>query len=196
MVYIRESMRIEAPVSVVWAWMSDLERLMTVNDFHVAMRFETDQRRGKGTRAVIDHSFFGSAVQPRPARVTHWEEGKGIGWVETDATNPRDNFPHSSQFRLEALGENATLLVDELRGSLNLPFGGRRLEKVAQDLFIARVMRRESAHLKEQIEAFAAGWREGSRATRRGGGEVSAEAGLGGVALEASLVDHARPVAP
>lgn len=164
MLYVRESLRIEAPVAVAWAWISDLERLMTVNEFHVAMRFETEQRRGKGTRAVIDHSFFGSAPQPRPARITHWEEGKGIGWVETHPVNPRRNFPHSSQFRLEALSEGATLLTDELRGSLNLPFAGGLADRLLRDLLAARLVRKECAYLKEHIEEFAAGWEAARRA--------------------------------
>jgi ligand-binding SRPBCC domain-containing protein len=164
MLHIRESIRVEAPISVVWAWLSDLERLMTVNDFHVAMRFITDQRRGKGTLAVIEHSFFGSAPQPREARVTHWEEGKGIGWVETDAKDPKGNFPHSSQYRLEALSDGATLLVDELRGSLNLRFGGKLADRLLQNVFVSRVVRRECAHMKERIESFAAGFRAGQNA--------------------------------
>ncbi|WP_434045865.1 MULTISPECIES: SRPBCC family protein [Sorangium] len=159
MLYIQESIRLEAPIEIAWAWMSDLERLTKVNDFHVAMRFDTDQRRGKGTRVIIDHSFFGSAPEPRGARVTHWEEGTGIGWVETDLKEPRSNFPHSSQYRLKPLPGGATLLSDELRGSLNLPFLGKAADRLLQDVFASRVVRRECVHLKEQIEAFAAGWK-------------------------------------
>lgn len=164
MLYVRESVRIEVPVAIAWAWISDLERLMTVNDFHVAMRFESDQRRGKGTRTVIDHSFFGGAPQPRPARITHWEEGKGIGWVETDARDPKRNFPHSSQFRLEAVSEGATVLTDELRGSMNLPFAGGLADRLLRDLLAARLVRKECAFLKEHIEEFAAGWNAGRQA--------------------------------
>ncbi|WP_437677368.1 SRPBCC family protein [Sorangium sp. So ce131] len=164
MLYIQESTRIEAPIEVAWAWLSDLERLMRVNDFHVAMRFETDQRRGKGTRVFIDHSFFGSAPEPRVARVTHWEEGAGIGWVETAIKDPKSNFPHSSQYRLKPLPDGATLLTDELRGSLNLRYLGKVADRLMQDVFVSRVVRRECAYLKAHIEAFAAGWKAGRAA--------------------------------
>ncbi|WP_437968285.1 SRPBCC family protein [Sorangium sp. So ce260] len=164
MLYIQESIRIEAPIEVAWAWMSDLERLTQVNEFHVAMRFETEQRRGKGTRVLIDHSFFGSSPEARGARVTHWEEGAGIGWVETDLKEPRTGFPHSSQYRLKALPDGATLVSDELRGSLNLPFLGKIADRLLRDMFASRIVRRECAYLKEHIEEFAAGWKAGREA--------------------------------
>ncbi|WP_437725118.1 SRPBCC family protein [Sorangium sp. So ce861] len=164
MLYIQESIRIEAPIEVAWAWMSDLERLMQVNEFHVAMRFETDQRRGKGARVLIDHSFFGSAPEARGARVTHWEEGAGIGWVETDLKAPKSGFPHSSQYRLKPLPGGATLVTDELRGSLNLPFLGKVADRLLRDMFASKIVRRECTTLKARIEEFAAGWRAGREA--------------------------------
>jgi ligand-binding SRPBCC domain-containing protein len=159
MLHILQSVRIEVPVEIAWAWISDLERLTQVNAFHVSMRFETEQRQGKGTRMLIEHSFFGSAPEPRLARVTHWEEGTGIGWVETSLEDPRNNFPHSSQYRLEALPDGATLVSDELRGSLNLRYLGKVVDKLMQEVVVSRVMRRECVYLKTQIEAFAAGWK-------------------------------------
>ncbi|XXY46489.1 SRPBCC family protein [Sorangium sp. So ce269] len=164
MLYIQESIRVEAPIEIAWAWISDLERLMKVNEFHVSMRFETEQRRGKGTCAHIVHSFFGSAPEVRGARVTHWEEGAGIGWVETDLKEPRGNFPHSSQYRLKPLPDGATLLSDELRGSLNLPFLGKVADRLLQDVFASRIVRRECAYMKAHIEEFAAGWKAGRAA--------------------------------
>jgi len=165
MLHIQQSVRVEAPLEIAWAWISDLERLMQVNEFHVAKRFETEQRRGKGTRVLIDHSFFGSAPEPRTARVTHWEEGIGIGWVETSLEDPRNNFPHSSQYRLEPLSDGATLISDELRGSLNLRYLGKVADKLLQEVFVSRVVRRECVHLKMHIEAFAAGWKAGRSAS-------------------------------
>ncbi len=163
MIYVRDSVRVEAPPAIVWAWLSDLERVMKVNAFHVGMRFATERRRGKGTLAIVDHSFFGSPIQRREARVTHWEEGKGLGWVETDPRAPKHIFPHSSQYRLEPLPDGATLVTDELRGSLNAPFAGDMLDTLMQDQWIVRVMRDECKTLKAHVEEFAAGFRAASR---------------------------------
>jgi ligand-binding SRPBCC domain-containing protein len=164
MLHIQQSIRVEAPLEIAWAWLSNLERIMRVNEFHVTMRFETAQRSGKGTCVLIDHSFFGSAPEPRRARVTHWEEGAGIGWVETSLTEPRHNFPHSQQFRLESLPGGATQISDELRGSLNLRYLGKVADKLMQEVFVSRVVRRECVYLKMHIEEFAAGWKAGRSA--------------------------------
>ncbi|WP_437735377.1 hypothetical protein [Sorangium sp. So ce1335] len=88
--------------------MSNRERLMTANDVHVAMRFKTDQRRGKATCVLIDHSFFGSTPAPRVARVTH--------------------------------------------------------DRLVQDVFVSKVLRRECTYREEHIEELAAGWRAGRAA--------------------------------
>lgn len=154
MIHTIEKVRLEVPLAVAWEWLSDLERLVTVNEFHVSARFENEQRSGVGMRLMVNHRFGVGPLLPRLTRVTHWEAQKRIGWVEIDPANPKFSFPHSQQFYLETSGENATLLTNELRGSLNSPIGNKLADDAAQKLVVARVVHRECLFLKAQIEKF------------------------------------------
>lgn len=142
---------INRPIEEVWGRLSDLEWLVTVNMFHHRARFETSQKSGKGTRLVVYHRLFGGPAWARYVRITHWEECVRIGWVETDSINRRHIFPHSQQFRLRSLGPSATLLIDEVRGSLNMPLGERLFDRVAQKLLVGRAVRQECALFKREL---------------------------------------------
>ena len=144
------------PVAVACAWLADLEWLVTVNMFHCGARFDGPQRRGVGTRLWVDHRFVAGPIFPRLVRITHWEEPRRIGWVEIEPAHPRYFFPHSEQFRLTPLGPNATLLTDEIRGSLNLPIGERPADRLLTWLTVRRAVRRQCACFARQIQLPAA----------------------------------------
>lgn len=154
MIHVIEKIELNVPIDKVWEWLSDLERLVTVNEFHMSMRFETEERRGVGTRMLVNHRFGYGPIFPRLTRVTHWEAPRRIGWVEIDPARPKVSFPHSQQFRLEPLKDNTTLLTNELRGSLNSPLGTKLADTLVQKGVVARVVRRECNYLKKQIEIF------------------------------------------
>lgn len=143
--------RINRPIEEVWDRLSELEWLVTVNMFHHRARFETAQKRGKGTRLVVYHRLFGGPAWARYIRITHWEECVRIGWVETDSISLRHIFPHSQQFRLQSLGPSTTLLTDEVRGSLNMPIGERLFDRLAQKLLVERAVRQECASFRRQL---------------------------------------------
>jgi hypothetical protein len=154
MIHVIEKVELDVPVATAWEWLSDLERLVTVNEFHVTARFETEQRSGVGARMIVNHKFGYGPIFPRLTRITHWEAPKRIGWVEIDPAHPKLSFPHSQQFRLEPLPDDTTLLINELRGSLNSPVGNTLADATAQKMLVARVVRHECVYLKEQIEKF------------------------------------------
>jgi hypothetical protein len=155
-IHVVEQVRLEVPVAVAWAWLADLERLVTVNMFHCGARYEGAQRRGAGTRLVVDHRFFAGPVFPRLVRITHWEEPRRIGWVEIDPAHARYFFPHSEQFRLTPLGPDTTLLTDEIRGSLNLPIGERPADRLLTWLTVRRAVQRQCIYFARQIQLPAA----------------------------------------
>lgn len=150
--YVVEKIELEVPVVVAWNWLSNLERLVTANLFHQATRFEGEQRQGVGTKVWLEHGLKFGPTLPCLARVTHWEEQKRLGWVEIDPAHPKGLFPHSQQFRLEVMGETHTLLIDELRGSLNLNVGGRLLDNAFAKYWVGWVLRQECHYLKKEIE--------------------------------------------
>jgi hypothetical protein len=155
-IHVVEQVRLDVPVAVAWVWLADLERLVTVNMFHCGTRFAGPQRRGAGTRLWVDHRFFAGPIFPRLVRITHWEEPRRIGWVEIDPAHPRYFFPHSEQFRLAPLGPAATLLTDEIRGSLNLPVFERPADQLLTWLTVRRAVRRQCAYFAHHIRLPAA----------------------------------------
>ena len=144
------------PVAVAWEWLADLERLVTVNMFHCGARFAGPQRQGTGTRLWVDHRFGAGPIFRRLVRTTHWEEPRRIGWVEIDPAHPRYFFPHSEQFWLAPLGPDATLLTDEIRGSLNLPIFERPADRMLAGLTVRRAVRRQCAYFVRHIRLPAA----------------------------------------
>ena len=144
------------PVAVAWEWLADLERLVTVNMFHCGARLAGPQRQGTGTRLWVDHRFGAGPIFRRLVRTTHWEEPRRIGWVEIDPAHPRYFFPHSEQFWLAPLGPDATLLTDEIRGSLNLPIFERPADRMLAGLTVRRAVRRQCAYFMRHIRLPAA----------------------------------------
>ena len=168
MIHVVERARLDVPIDVAWTFLSDLERLATVNLFHRTARFAGGQRAGARARFMLDHGLPRGPVRPRLVRITHWEERRRIRWTEVDPSHPRYLFPHSQEFRLEPLVENATLLTDEVRGTLNLPVFLAWADKVLEALLVRRVVRLECATLKKQID----GWRHSCTALRASGGDL------------------------
>ncbi len=144
-----------------WQWLSRLELLATVNMFHGRVRFLGNLRSGPGTSISLRHGLKLRDWMPlgmdRTARVTHWQPGVAIGWVEIDPDNPRARFPHSQRFELKALAGSpgCTLLINELRGSLNLPLPAinSRLDYLFGRWWVGWVLGRECQTLKRHIES-------------------------------------------
>lgn len=157
---VRREVVLEVGPEQVWAWLSQLDKLAAVNMFHGAVRFEGATRSGLGTRLWVRHGLKLRNWMPfsmeREARLTHWQEGVAVGWVEIDPVAPRSRFPHSQTFRLEPIENypSQTRLVNELRGSLNLPFGrlGKRIDGVFGRWWVGWVLGRECRTLKREIE--------------------------------------------
>jgi hypothetical protein len=154
MIHVVREVRLEVPLPVAWKWLSNLEGLLLVNMLHREARFENELRRGVGTTAIVPHGLWVGPKMPRRVRVTHWEEFRCIGWVDLDLKYPKYTFPHSQQFRLEAVGEKATVLTNELRGSLNFPIGavGSIVDRFLQKTVTSFLIDQECKLIKGQIE--------------------------------------------
>lgn len=144
--------RLSVSVEAAWTWLADLDRLMAANLFHREAHFLGTRQRGVGVRANVPHGLAIGPAVPRILSVTHWDEGQRIRWTDTDPRFRRYAFPHSEQFRLEPLGDAATLLIDEVHGTLNLPIARDVTDKIAEKLLMQPVVRRQLAFLKNQIE--------------------------------------------
>lgn len=154
MIAVTHAVEIAAPLDAVWRQLADLEWLATVNDFHVAARFQTKQHSGVGVRLIADHGFRWLPVTyPRLICITHWEPGVRLGWVEFDEHFPKWLFPHSNQYRLTPTDGPMTRLTYTLHGSMQLPGIGRMLEKIFAVRLVGNVVGRECATIQARVES-------------------------------------------
>jgi hypothetical protein len=120
MIHVIERVRLEASIDLAWRRLTDVEWLLSANVFHQRVCFQTYERRGAGTRAIVDHGLPLGPRVPRLVRISHWDEGVRIRWTDVDPKYPIHRFPHAEEIRLTSLDDGATLLSDELTGTLNL----------------------------------------------------------------------------
>lgn len=134
--------------------LADLEWLSTLNLFHRRTRVVGERRHGVGAHLIVDHGFPVGPTMARVVRVTHWDQDQRVRWTDVDPTFPGYLFPHSEQFRLTPLGEHATLLTDELKGTLSprIP-GAVLLDTVFDRLIVRRAIALQCARLRREIQS-------------------------------------------
>ncbi len=155
MIRVQQRTTLAVPIADAWAWMADLERLVTADVLHQSVRFTTERRRGVGTEMLVPHGLrFGPRMRRR-LRITHWEPGRRIRWTDVDAVHWRRTyvFPHAEEFVLTPLDERTTLLTDTVTGGLNLrvPVVGRAAEKLLESLVVRRVVAHQGRYLRAHI---------------------------------------------
>lgn len=154
MIHVVYQVRLEAPIAVAAERLADLEWLSTLNLFHRRTRLVGERRRGVGAQLVVDHGFPIGPTMARVVRVTHWDEGQRVRWTDVDPTFPGYLFPHSEQFRLTPLGEHATLLTDELKGTVSPRVPGvARLDALFERLIVRRAIALQCAKLRREIQS-------------------------------------------
>ena len=155
MIRVVRRTRLVVPLEVAWAWLADLERLVLADILHQEVRFVGSQRAGVGTVMLVPH---GLAYGPRMLRrlsVTHWQPPRRLRWTDVDVSRwgQRHVFPHSEEFRLEALDAHTTLLTDTVTGTLNLrvPLLGALAERALEWAVVRQVVRHQGAALQRHI---------------------------------------------
>ena len=109
------------------------------------------RRSGVGARLIVDHGFALGPALPRLVRITHWDEGRRIRWTEVGEPLRKHAFPHSQEFRLEPLSADATRLIDEVRGTFNLPLARTPADHLLERLLTRRAVQLECLTLKKLI---------------------------------------------
>lgn len=159
MIRVQQRIVLAVPVEDAWAWMADLERLVTADVLHQAVQFTTERQSGVGTEMLVPHGLRFGPRMLRRLHVTHWEPLRRIRWTDVDAVHWRRKyvFPHAEEFVLTALDDRTTLLTDTVTGGLNLrvPLLGRGAEKLLEALVVRRVVAHQGRYLRVHIGRYA-----------------------------------------
>ena len=119
MIYTCERrLQINAPAEVVWQWMADVRRLLRLNVFHTAVDYPEPAMQA-GLEIPVQHNIFGLYRQTRIARIRAYRP-YFVAWGELQPTGV-DRFPHSQSFTVIPLDRHRCIVVNALRGKLNIP---------------------------------------------------------------------------
>ena len=119
MVYECErQLQIEAPAEVVWDWMSDVRRILSLNPFHVCVDSALPVNQA-GQRVPVRHNVFGLYRRVRIARIRVYRPFH-VAWGELQE-HGRDRFPHSQSFTVLPVDAQRCRIVNRLRGKFDLP---------------------------------------------------------------------------
>jgi Polyketide cyclase / dehydrase and lipid transport len=144
-VTIYVSVVIDAVPAAVWSVVEQLERHVDWMADAAAIRFDTDQRRGVGTRLVVDTHVGPFRVTDRLV-VVDWIEGAVIG------VHHIGRVTGDGQFTLDPSVDGGTLFAwaEDIRFPWWL--GGRAGEVIGA-VVLKRVWRRNLQRLKSLVEA-------------------------------------------
>ncbi len=141
---------IDAPPDAVWRVVEPVEDHVDWMQDAVAIRFETDQTRGVGTRTLVD-TKVGPFRLTDHMTVTEWVAGQAMGVDHTGLVTG------TGRFTLAPDGRGGTVFAwDE---ELHFPWwlGGPLGELVGGKLVLGAVWRRNLRNLKRLVEASTRG---------------------------------------
>ena len=111
-------LQIKASADIVWDWMADARRLLSLNLFHVAVTCPEPVMQ-VGLCVPIMHHIWGLYRQTRIARIRAYHK-YFVAWGELQE-HGLDRFPHSQSFTVVPLDEQSCLVVNRLRGQFRIP---------------------------------------------------------------------------
>ena len=144
---ITVSIELDAPPSAVWRVVEPVERHVDWMADATAIRFDTDQTRGVGTRFVCDTKVGPITLQDR-MEITEWVPGRKMGVKHTGVVTG------SGVFELEPidLGRRTRFTWTE---DLRFPWylGARLGEVIGGQAVMKQIWKRNLRELKRLVEA-------------------------------------------
>ncbi len=118
MISVNHSIRIKAPVEIVWAFLLMGDRSMDLNRFHTLVRFDNGAKIKPDSRFIIDHSY-GFSVDTMQARILDFLPGRQLIMEEKPVSSNIQGFRHTTSYRL--MPDSAgTLFSSEVRGTFGI----------------------------------------------------------------------------
>lgn len=143
---IRVSIDIAAPVQKVWDIVEPIERHIDWMADAVAIRFQTEQTRGTGTKFFCD-TKVGPIKLVDVMTITAWEPGKVMGVTHTGVVTG------TGEFTLEAIDASNTRFTWTEKLIFPWWLGGPLGALVGGQIVMKAIWRRNLRKLKKLIEA-------------------------------------------
>jgi hypothetical protein len=145
-VSIRVSIDIAAPVQKVWDVVEPIERHIDWMADAVAIRFQTEQTRGTGTKFFCD-TKVGPIKLVDVMTITAWEPGKVMGVTHTGVVTG------TGEFTLEAIDASNTRFTWTEKLMFPWWLGGPLGALVGGQIVMKAIWRRNLRKLKKLVEA-------------------------------------------
>jgi uncharacterized protein YndB with AHSA1/START domain len=145
-VSIRVSIDIAAPVQKVWDIVEPIERHIDWMADAVAIRFQTEQTRGTGTKFFCD-TKVGPIKLVDVMTITAWEPGKVMGVTHTGVVTG------TGEFTLEAIDASNTRFTWTEKLIFPWWLGGPLGALVGGQIVMKAIWRRNLRKLKKLVEA-------------------------------------------
>lgn len=143
---IRVSIDIAAPVQKVWDIVEPIERHIDWMADAVAIRFQTEQTRGTGTKFFCD-TKVGPIKLVDVMTITAWEPGKVMGVTHTGVVTG------TGEFTLEAIDASNTRFTWTEKLMFPWWLGGPLGALVGGQIVMKAIWRRNLRKLKKLVEA-------------------------------------------
>lgn len=143
---IRVSIDIAAPVQKVWDVVEPIERHIDWMADAVAIRFQTEQTRGTGTKFFCD-TKVGPIKLVDVMTITAWEPGKVMGVTHTGVVTG------TGEFTLTAIDESNTRFTWTEKLIFPWWLGGPLGALVGGQIVMKAIWRRNLRKLKKLVEA-------------------------------------------
>ena len=146
MIKLSENLLINADVQTVWAFLTDVEKSLSFNRFHVEIQLPNRFSVNNKSEFIIIHNFgFGNIEMT--ARVIECISVKRISISENPTNETSKGFSHKFIFEIFSEGKNTCLNY-----SVNGTYGGR-VQDISFIPILKGVLKEEIIKIKNAIES-------------------------------------------
>ena len=146
MIELKETIEIHANLHVVWAFLTDVQKSLSFNRFHVEITVPGSFSVNSNSEFYITHNF-GFGNYKMIAKVVDYIPAQRLSIYESIPEKGEKGFSHNISFEIISKGKKSTLSY-----SLNGSFGGRVQDMSFRPIFKS-VMKDELKKIKVAIES-------------------------------------------
>jgi carbon monoxide dehydrogenase subunit G len=146
MIELTETIEIRANSHVVWAFLTDVQKSLSFNRFHVEITVSDSFSVNSNSEFYITHNF-GFGNYKMTAKVVDYIPAQRLSIDESIPEKDAKGFPHNISFEIFPKGKESTLSY-----SVNGTYGGR-VQDMSFKPILKGVMKDELKKIKQAIES-------------------------------------------